>query len=167
MILSDGGRRRQLPATPSSIADDSESAIELAIEQPSPLLHTEFPDTPMSLPDTPIPSSNIYGRQTWLGGSGLNRLTVVSLPSQYVQSPRSRNSRDSKARSMSAARGQASRNRDGRDDETIALRQLVTNLRARVHELETQHKLLRDASWYQSSPPSYKSRGTAEHDTRF
>ncbi|KAJ7134684.1 hypothetical protein C8R44DRAFT_432012 [Mycena epipterygia] len=142
----------QLPATPTSwISDGIESNVDVTIP-PSPLLHTQFPGTPLAVPGTPTPSSNLLPeRQTWVTGSEPDRLTIVSLPSQ--QYPQSTRSRDSRVVTMSEVQGIP-----GRDDEKIALEQLIARLRARIRELETYYELLSDASSFRGSLPSYKSR---------
>ncbi|KAJ7761529.1 hypothetical protein DFH07DRAFT_1059803 [Mycena maculata] len=149
----DADSSKQLPDTPVSTAYEFEPSVltDIAIEQPSPPLRPTFPATPSSVFETPLPSSNIYsaGRQTWIAGSGLNRLTVVSLPSQYAESTRSKNSRHSKARSTSVA--QETTDGRGQENETLA------DLRVQIREFETQQKVLvlQNASGYR--PPSYES----------
>ncbi|KAJ7672757.1 hypothetical protein B0H17DRAFT_1083872 [Mycena rosella] len=154
---------QRFSAAPSWSSDDVQSTINITVHQPSPLLHTQFPGTPETVPGTPVSSSNIFaGRHTWVAGGGLDRLTILPFPWQYPQSARGSHTR---AISVPAVEG----NTDGplgagQDPEKIALEQLVANLMARIRELENplsdsemQQKLERDASWC-SSLPSYKSR---------
>ncbi|KAJ7644184.1 hypothetical protein FB45DRAFT_1052984 [Roridomyces roridus] len=128
--IFDDTESKQLPATPdSSISDEF---VQVAINPPTPLLHTQFP----SIPPTPIaPNDTRMQGGLWVGG---NRLTVVSLA-------------DSTGEARLKPEAEA-------DSSGHAESELVARLRARIHELEMQNKL-RDASWYTSRPPpSYKSK---------
>ncbi|KAJ6559135.1 hypothetical protein DFH09DRAFT_1162011 [Mycena vulgaris] len=163
-----------ISTAPPWISNEIQSPIDVTVLQPSPdspLLHTQFPGTPVTVPGTPIPSSNIFGshdRQTWVAGSDLNRRTVLRVPYpwQYPQSARP----ESSAISMSAVQGNTEGSSDAEQDhEEIPLEQLVATLKARIHELEKQTRVdfksemqrqpevvLRDTSWCPSSLASYK-----------